>query len=324
MMWLNTMRIVQVAAVMAGTGIAVGKTWADEEPGKPLTEPTAPLLQTFKSEPTTRTLDDPKVEIGNLRSDIATLRLELHTALREIKSLQAALRLETVIGVAGPRYRGKSVAFWLEQFKDADPKFRADAVEALGTIAQKNKELIPVLLAALKEKNGLVEPKAVVALSLIGKEVVPALVDALRDKSSPYGRRSAAQALGQIGPDAKDAVPALCQVLQEDDLDLRGHAVVALHSIGPDAKVAIPALLDTLGPSIKTYKTQNESRDKPGAEITGPQIDSIFRALLRIDPEIHGILPRPFLLSVMGRPEEVVPQWQKVYEVLKTRYQKET
>ena len=39
-------------------------------------------------------------------------------------------------------YQGKSTQNWLKQFEDGDPKFRAEAVRALGGIAQKNPKLI--------------------------------------------------------------------------------------------------------------------------------------------------------------------------------------
>ncbi len=39
----------------------------------------------------------------------------------------------------GPLYGGKPASYWLVQLQDANPKFRAEAVRALGNLAQKNK-----------------------------------------------------------------------------------------------------------------------------------------------------------------------------------------
>ena len=61
-------------------------------------------------------------------------------------------------------------------------------------------------------------------------------------------RRKAAEALGQIGPDAKSAVPALTSALtggmkkDMNDAEVRTAAAVALGGIGPDAKSALPTL----------------------------------------------------------------------------------
>jgi HEAT repeat protein len=64
-------------------------------------------------------------------------------------------------------------------------------------------------------------------------------IEALKDTDWRV-RANAARALGDIGPDAKDTVPALIEALNEDDADLI--AVWALGQIGPAAKSAAPAI----------------------------------------------------------------------------------
>jgi HEAT repeat protein len=56
-------------------------------------------------------------------------------------------------------------------------------------------------------------------------------------------RISAADALGQIGPEAKEAVPALIAALKDQEVDVRSSAAYALGRIGPDA---VPALIAAL------------------------------------------------------------------------------
>jgi hypothetical protein len=53
-------------------------------------------------------------------------------------------------------------------------------------------------------------------------------------------RREAARALGEIGPEAKDAVPELVEALGDEDVDLI--AVWTLGQIGPAARAAVPAI----------------------------------------------------------------------------------
>jgi len=53
-------------------------------------------------------------------------------------------------------------------------------------------------------------------------------------------RREAAKELGDLGSEAKDAVPALKKALRDSDLFVRRFSIEALGKIGPDAKAAIP------------------------------------------------------------------------------------
>jgi HEAT repeat protein len=73
------------------------------------------------------------------------------------------------------------------------------------------------------------------------------LTDALKEPVSEAGplRFHAATALGRIGPDAKEAVPGLVDLLKDKKLGpARRVAAEALGAIGPDAKNAVPALKD--------------------------------------------------------------------------------
>jgi len=89
------------------------------------------------------------------------------------------------------------------------------------------------------------------ALVRIGAASVPELVKALEEPGGEY-HPCAAEALGEIGPPAKAAVPALIRELQLPRLKLdfqdtqaqarRRQAVIALGRIGPAAAPAIPAL----------------------------------------------------------------------------------
>src|SRR5205823_6002094 len=115
-----------------------------------------------------------------------------------------------------PLYAGKPATFWLNQLQDANPKFRVEAVKALGSIAQKNNELIPALVAAMKDNNYDIGNAASKALGSLGAEAVPALLEVLKDKTSPADLRHAADALGMIGPGAKAAAPLLAEALKAD------------------------------------------------------------------------------------------------------------
>ncbi len=74
---------------------------------------------------------------------------------------------------------------------------------------------------------------------------VPALARDLRGAWDARSRRSAAEALGRIGPAAAGAVPALVKALEDRAAYVRYGAAGALGRIGPAAAVAVPALVKT-------------------------------------------------------------------------------
>src|SRR5262249_34673642 len=102
----------------------------------------------------------------------------------------------------GLLYRGKPVSFWTSQSNDADPKFRAEAVKALGFFAQKDKQVIPLLVAYLKDTDSTVGRAVAQALYPLGTDVVPALKEVLKD-GTVEATRNAAYALYLMGPKGK-------------------------------------------------------------------------------------------------------------------------
>ena len=67
-------------------------------------------------------------------------------------------------------------------------------------------------------------------------------------------RAWAAQALGEVGPNASEAVPALIKLLELDDPGSRNSACIALGDIGPAANAALPTLEVALHDSNKDVR----------------------------------------------------------------------
>ncbi len=234
----------------------------------------------------------------------------------------------------GPLYAGKPASFWLNQLQDTNPKFRAEAVQALGRIAEKNKELIPILAAALKDKDFEVGHVASNALGDLGPDALPALLEALKEKSSPTSLLHAIIAVGYIGPNAKTAVPILSDALKTDNvtfpqqgMSIWGSAIITLGRIGGDAKPAIPAMIDLLGKYLKSVK--DGDTDLGNYPFGGNSIPGVLAtALPKIDPESREILPKTS--GIPGGPpggqfpELSEAQWQKAYETLKKKYPSKT
>lgn len=81
---------------------------------------------------------------------------------------------------------------------------------------------------------------------------LPALVIAFRD-SDFHVRAWAAQAAGGLGPGAASAVPALIELLTDDD-EARGSACLALGKIGAPAEAALPALRAALADTSESVR----------------------------------------------------------------------
>ena len=71
------------------------------------------------------------------------------------------------------------------------------------------------------------------------------LINALKDNDGSV-RAWSAQAIGNIGPEAVQAVPFLIELLKSVDEGSRNSACIGLKGIGPAAKHALPALQNAL------------------------------------------------------------------------------
>jgi RNA polymerase sigma factor (sigma-70 family) len=328
MLWLDKIKMVAgvvlaLVVVGAGIGLATRQTLAGGGSGGSQQVGNDPPNQNARIGAKAGGQDDSKAEIVILRSEIAKLRLEL---LKEIKSLKDSLRQGTAPQENDALYRDKPASFWLHKYRDADPKYRAEAIEALGHLARKNKELIPVIMTGFTDDFGDVVQKATESLmffpdEVMTSEVIPRLVKIINDKSKSRGRWNAASALGQLGSFTTAVVPFLTQALEEQDL--RSVAVSSLQNIGPGAKPAVPALVNLLGRSIQEFKVEGEKQAwwKLSRKDTNPPLpDMILLTLENIDPEIKNILPK--VDKAASGYEDLVSLWQQGYEILKSHYSK--
>lgn len=121
----------------------------------------------------------------------------------------------------------------MDLMKEADLNHAREATNKIGLMGPRAKDAIPSLTEALK-KRGVAEA-ASNALAEIGPAAVPSLVESLKDRSS---RPHALRALNRLGPKAKDAIPALTELLKDDTWWQLASST--LHNIGTDA---IPALI---------------------------------------------------------------------------------
>jgi HEAT repeat protein len=126
---------------------------------------------------------------------------------------------------------------------DPDAKVRREVIEAVRAIRPGPKVVLPLLVKELRDSDPAVQIRALDALAEQGERAVPALIEALGDKETAYW---ACLVLSELGPEAKDAVPALAKVLDDDRPDVRREAILALAAIGEAAAPAVPAVAKSL------------------------------------------------------------------------------
>ena len=126
---------------------------------------------------------------------------------------------------------------------------RAAAIHTLEKFGKEAVMATPVLTKALLEDERVtVRWASALALGEVGKnikETVPALIKGLQDKDMDV-REYCVKALGRIGAGAKEAVPDLVKVLEDGNEEIKQAATVALGEIGKDAGAAVPILINRL------------------------------------------------------------------------------
>jgi HEAT repeat protein len=135
-----------------------------------------------------------------------------------------------------------------DALKSDQPRVRAAAARALGAIGPGAHAAVPALIECLDDEGrvdgGQVWMFASRALGDMGPAAVKPMLEALdRGKDSQF--RGIGSALHDIGPDARDAVPALITIVESNDENIIP-ALFALQGIGADAKDAVPALVKAL------------------------------------------------------------------------------
>ncbi len=206
--------------------------------------------------------------------------------------LAAVLLIAVLVGLGWrvtllrePAYQGKSLSVWLRQFEEAKfngltsryhlspMEFKAQFVEPTqNAVRHIGTNALPTLLNLVQAKDtplswramDLLErlhlgrwkpPPEIVRRSMAldgfiflgaeGQPAVPALIELLNDKDGDV-RSRAASCLGFIGPAAVEAVPALLQHLNEPDPSVCLNSETSLGLIHGRPELVIPALTERL------------------------------------------------------------------------------
>jgi HEAT repeat protein len=163
------------------------------------------------------------------------------------------------------------------------PSVRARVAAALGKVGRGAE--VRAALRRLAQEDGETEVwrAACTALTRIGPEATHDLV-ALLAHPDRERRRHAANGLGEVGPDAREAVPTLLAAFNEDT-ETRRVLAEAVWLIGMDAQ-NIPGLLERLGDPDELVRLW------------------LVRALVTFGPEAHPAVPA--LVNALADPAEMV------------------
>ena len=189
---------------------------------------------------------------------------------------------------------------------DKDEMVRLNAAYSLGTVGA---PAVPALIETWREASKDTDSPgsenesfqhATYALSAIGGPAVPALINALQDKNESI-RASAAYALGDIGDSAQEAVPLLTQALQDESAWVRRHAAEALGLIGQPAQNTVSALTRLL-PDEHYWIRDNAAR---ALARLGPAAEAAVPALMDTlnDENRYVRFHAMFALKQIGTPE---------------------
>jgi HEAT repeat protein len=212
--------------------------------------------------------------------------------------------------------------------EDEDDKVREYAALALGRIAPEaaslpvyRHEVVGALAQALqRDTNEEVRWQAAVALRRLGPEArtaLPALKTALDDEEKV--RNAALRVLFRLG---REGVPLLCHALAKQALDVRRAAANYLGEIGPPAKDAVPALLRACWDdhdAVRVAAAESLLRIDPALarrhvvapliKVVEREVGSTYPAIMllrKIGPEAHAAVPA--LIRALGSSEGSIPQ----------------
>lgn len=192
-----------------------------------------------------------------------------------------------------PMYQGVRLSVWLQQYDENQGLQSPEHDKAQRAIRDIGTNAIPTLLKMLQENDSRATTKIYELFDkqrFIGNPIV------LASQRNDWGLSG----FGILGAEAKNAVPALIDILENSDSpDMRGKAAYALGQIGPAAKQAVPALIRSV------TATNRPANGMPASAFgyTNPEPAAVV-ALGRIRAEPTIVVP--ILLRSMADTNRVV------------------
>lgn len=194
---------------------------------------------------------------------------------------------------------------------------RRAAARALAEINPPPEVAAPRLIKAIHDGDPSVIGNAIDALASLGTQIVPRIADnALKNKEL---RLYATRVLARIGPDAKEAAPALAEALADAQGDFRREAQFVLGMFGSAAAPAVPELIKSLtsdDEQIRNSAVYALGKIGPAAKAASPELRSLLSAdddfvrfaatwaLVRIDPKDSKLMAAAVPALIKGLSDE--------------------
>lgn len=191
-----------------------------------------------------------------MMGDVGAARDRATKALKPpLSDSSAVVRMEAARSLWSLQHDAAPVLGVLESAADGD---EYDAIRGVSeTLAEIGKPAVPVLIRLLENENEKVRWWSAEALGQIGGEAadaLPSLSKALLDEDSGV-RDAISRAIGQLGPAGAPAVPALVTAAKERRLDA-GQLAIAVQSIGTAARQAMPILVRGLAEGDESARSR--------------------------------------------------------------------
>lgn len=208
----------------------------------------------------------------------------------------------------------QSVDVFIEGLQSKDRNVRRAAVRAMAESDAPSESVAPQLVAAIQQADDELVSDVVAMLSSLGAQAVPRVKRGLANKDL---RGYAAVILGNIGPEAKDAVPELVDALDvEGDPDFRREVLFTLGRIGPPAAPAVPKIIEILKSDTneRVISAACYALGSVGTEASeaAPALVGIYNdgtefqkmvaiwALLKVRPGVESVVQRAIPLMIKG------------------------
>lgn len=203
---------------------------------------------------------------------------------------------------------------------DTDPLVRRQALKAVRAIRPDPEVMAPALTAMLKAATPHETARVLDCLAEFGVEAVPGMIRWLKAPETTYW---ACLVLSEIGPAAKDAVPALVDVLKQSDVNVRREAMMtlgAIHVVTPQVINALAQQLNDRDPLIRAPAAYALGVLGPDANAAIPALhkvledsDNVVRtaaiwSLAHIEPKNEPVQKRArtALLALVGHERPLV------------------
>jgi HEAT repeat protein len=189
-----------------------------------------------------------------------------------------------------PSYQGKTVTEWARSVASPDAVARTQAAAALRALGP---EATRVLIDTLGRRDSWVERTYLTNEARLPRSAKRGLVGVIRPYHAATERLNATRALGLLGPQAANAVPALIAALEDPGPGVSTAAAVALGQMGPAAVQPLTAASAGADASVRGLILFALGQIGPEA---APAVPELARQL-----ETADALLTPLVMSALAR-----------------------